>query len=712
MERTFASAKLSGDIQAKALIDSLSGLERDLSVESGIVYYDFPLFRDSNDDLHRAQVLLASRSHGLQIFAIAPGRSSPDALLGLDNDLSQLESVIFGKCLQSRRLRKSQRELAFPLSGFLVAVDLASGQVPPTENELLKSFGSLPAAIANSKMEEPLSEDAWRELRAIVEGTKAIIRPKPRPIPPAQRDQPTSKVSILAELESEIATFDANQRRAAISLVNGPQRIRGLAGSGKTVVLAMKAAHIHLVDPDADILFTFYTKSLYDSIRRLITRFYRQYNDRDPDWTKIHVRHAWGGRTMEGVYYSACLENGYSPRDYKSVASQDNPFAYICSDLLKQGTLTQAYDYTLMDEAQDFPPSFYQLCFRLTKGGERDRNVIWAYDELQNIINVKVASPKETFGTDPLGVPIMDLDRAAAQSQIGMSHDIVLYKCYRNPREILVCAHALGFGVYSDTMVQTLENKAHWEDLGYAVESGEIRVGGKVVVTRPEENSPLAISHRQTPAEIIETHVADSMGQEADWVVSEIQLFIKEGLNANDILVICLDDRNTRGYFKDISEKLDLLGLRTNNLLADPYSEPHFTIADHVTLSTVYRAKGNEAAVVIAIGIDAITPQSRSQKARNKLFTAFTRAKAWLRVSGINGGAEFLMKEISSAIAKMPSMVFIQPDPKDILTLQRDLSDRASKLRKLQEPLFKELEEMEFDENEKDAFLSGLRKKK
>ena len=126
----------------------------------------------------------------------------------------------------------------------------------------------------------------------------------------------------------------------------------------------------------------------------------------------------------------------------------------------------------------------------------------------------------------------------------------------------------------------------------------------------------------------------------------EIQLFIKEGLNANDILVICLDDRNIRGYFKDISEKLDLLGLRTNNLLADPYSEPHFTIADHVTLSTVYRTKGNEAAVVIAIGIDAIAPQSRSQKARNKLFTAFTRAKAWLRVSGINGGAEFLMKEI------------------------------------------------------------------
>lgn len=260
---------------------------------------------------------------------------------------------------------------------------------------------------------------------------------------------------------------------------------------------------------------------------------------------------------MEGVYYNACLENGYQPKDFRTVASQENPFSFVCSDLLKQGPLQQAYDYTLMDEAQDFPPSFYQLCFRLTKGGDLDRNIIWAYDELQNIINVKVASPKETFGTAPSGISLIDLDRAANKSQIGMAHDIVLYKCYRNPREILVCAHALGFGIYSDTMVQTLENKAHWEDLGYEVETGDIRVGRKVVVMRPEANSPLVISRRQTPDEIISTFVADNMAQEADWAVAEIQDFIKEGLNPNDVMVVCLDDRNARNYFKDISKKLD-----------------------------------------------------------------------------------------------------------------------------------------------------------
>ena len=35
------------------------------------------------------------------------------------------------------------------------------------------------------------------------------------------------------------------QGRAVIETVEGVQRIRGLAGSGKTIVLALKAAYLH-----------------------------------------------------------------------------------------------------------------------------------------------------------------------------------------------------------------------------------------------------------------------------------------------------------------------------------------------------------------------------------------------------------------------------------------------------------------------------------
>jgi superfamily I DNA and RNA helicase len=710
MEKTFASARLKSDTRARDPITYLDDSENSLNIDTGTVYYDFPLFQDANERLHRAGVLLASRSHGVVLFAaIAPEDSA--ALSGADEDLSQLQSIIFGKCLQSKLLRRSHKELIFPVAGYLVAAG-ADVAFPNLENEAISALNQIPDHLATVKLREPISTDAWHELRAILEGTKAIIRPKPRVISQASKSAPNSKPAILAELENEIANFDANQRRAAISIVNGPQRIRGLAGSGKTVVLAMKAAHIHLNDPDAHVLFTFYTKSLYDFIRRLITRFYRQFNDRDPDWSKVHVRHAWGGRGMGGVYYDACIANGQQPLTLRSVMNKANPFDHVCDQLLSAGSLKQAYDYVLMDEAQDFPPAFYKLCFSLVRGGELDRNVIWAYDELQNIINVKVASPVEIFGTNAKNVPLMDLQRAAASSQEGTSHDIVLYKSYRNPREILICAHALGFGMYSDTMVQTLENKEHWEDLGYQVENGTFDVGSRVTIIRPEANSPLVISRRQSPSELIEVFVADSIENEANWIVTSIQGLLGEGLDASDIMVICLDDRNARGYFKSISEGLDAHAIRVNNLLADPYGVPRFYIQDHVTLTTVYRAKGNETAVVFAIGIDAIYPNRKQQQARNKLFTAFTRAKGWLRISGIGGGATQFKNEIGRAKELMPRMRFVQPDPSQIMTLQRDLSDKESKLRRLQEQIDQQFDALDIDPEEREAFLVGLRKKR
>ena len=81
----------------------------------------------------------------------------------------------------------------------------------------------------------------------------------------------------------------------------------------------MKAAHIHLHHPEATILFTFWTKSLYDLAKQLITRFYRQFDDRDPDWTKLNILHAWGGKNIEGVYYNACIDNGIIPLRFKQV---------------------------------------------------------------------------------------------------------------------------------------------------------------------------------------------------------------------------------------------------------------------------------------------------------------------------------------------------------------------------------------------------------
>src|SRR5690606_17817387 len=151
------------------------------------------------------------------------------------------------------------------------------------------------------------------------------------------KDFKNSKGAILSAIENEIYNFDLEQKRAALFILDGPQRIRGLAGSGKTVILSMKAALIHLQNPDANVLYTYYTKSLHDVVKNLITRFYRQFADRDPNWSKINIMHAWGGKYMEGVYYNACKNNSITPIDLSQarINNKEQPFKYVCEELNK-----------------------------------------------------------------------------------------------------------------------------------------------------------------------------------------------------------------------------------------------------------------------------------------------------------------------------------------------------------------------------------------
>jgi superfamily I DNA and RNA helicase len=152
-------------------------------------------------------------------------------------------------------------------------------------------------------------------------------------------------------------------------MISGPQRIRGLAGSGKTVILAMKAALAHLEDPESRILVTYYTRSLRNHLTGLITRFYRHFGEGDPDWSKIHVYHGWGRQELPGVYREACIRAGLSPITFAVAQAQRRgnqpPFDYVCRALIDTGRVQQHYDQILIDEGQDFPESFYELCYPL-----------------------------------------------------------------------------------------------------------------------------------------------------------------------------------------------------------------------------------------------------------------------------------------------------------------------------------------------------------
>ncbi len=642
------------------LIDHLNAYDSEIGIQDGILYYGYPVFKGYEDNTVKTNFLLISKKVGVVLFATASENYIESKLESLNETYSHVNSLL----IKSSILRK-KKNLSFDIE-----TKIFSPSSIFEDEDIISSIKDLNNFLIDQDVE--LTQDQIDEIRSILEGAKALSKPTQRK---SIVEDHNNKLNILIKLEDEIINFDAEQRKAAINLINGPQRIRGLAGSGKTIILAMKAAYIHLQYPEKKILFTFYTKSLYSLIYKVIANFYRHFSGGDPNWDNIAVLHAWGGYRVDGVYYNAAIDNGYNPIPFKDAQHTNDPFKYVCSELASKD-INGKYDYILIDEAQDLPDEFFRICYKLATGETgKDKNIVWAYDDLQTIFNIYTRTPLELFGSDSKGNPLVDLTTFSSNLTWGQSNDIVLHKCYRNPLDVLVTAHALGFGLY-DEPVQILENMDHWQDVGYELISGTYEEGCDVIIRRKPENSPLSISKYQSKDEIIKTFIASTMDEEVDKIINEIQYFIQQGLKPSDIMVISLDDRYAKSYFRKISYKLSDLNILTNNILSSSSENPPFILDNMITLTTVHRAKGNEAACVFVLGIDSLYTVKRLRQTRNKIFTAFTRTKAWLRISGIGDNAYHFKNEIDMSLEKSPNLEFKVPNKETLEHIQRDLSEK------------------------------------
>ena len=295
---------------------------------------------------------------------------------------------------------------------------------------------------------------------------------------------PESKGSILKSLESEIANLDQWQKHAAIESPNGPQRIRGLAGSGKTIVLALKAAYLHALNPTWRIAVTFSTRALYQQFEDLVRRFSFEHSNDEPNWNNLRIIHAWGGRNRDGLYQQIALHCGQTPRDFlygKSRYGMDDAFEGVCSELLlaiSSMAHKPLYDAVIIDEAQDFSESFFQLVYKMTKDPKR---IIWAYDELQNLSNSSLPTVEQQFGKNPHGESNVSLLNTRNTPQ----QDIVLPVCYRNTPWALALAHGLGLGTSREAgLVQSFDDPSLWMAIGYRVVDGSLQKGTRVVLER------------------------------------------------------------------------------------------------------------------------------------------------------------------------------------------------------------------------------------
>lgn len=323
---------------------------------------------------------------------------------------------------------------------------------------------------------------------------------------------------------------------------------------------------------------------------------------------------------------------------------------------------------TLIDEGQDFPSSFYKVCRKITK----DMRIVWAYDDFQNIFDVNIQDEKETFGKDNANEYYVDFSRDE-----NILQDIVLHKCYRNPRLALINAFALGLGIYNDRVLQRLENNNHWTDLGFEVEQGDSSDNCEMLISRPLENSPIK-TNEFFKEDSIQIEIFDDITKECEYVCNKIINDIRvENLRPDDISVIGIDNKHIKVYFKIIERVLSESGIYSFNLLNAPNNNIKYSIENRVTLSTLNKAKGNESGMVYIVGTEYAFLNKDYIIDRNKIFTAITRSKGWVVLTGF-ARAEQCKKEMEILKKNDYKFFFKQPSKEATKTILRGITEQQS----------------------------------
>ena len=304
-------------------------------------------------------------------------------------------------------------------------------------DRLRHKFGNAPV-----RKQQPLPEEEWDAAVAMLKGSEAIQNVPRRPT-----KRQDSKAAMLRQVEQKMKAFDLQQHKVAVQIPAGPQRIRGLAGTGKTVVLAQKAAYMHVNYPEWEILFTILLPYLlYGQIRNYIKQFVQEFSQgsiAEPNWSKVQVLYGWGAWDRPGLYRELCRLTKQPFRNYSDAqtyfaTNSNRAFDKCCEELLTSGLVPELYDAVLIDEAQDFGIHYLRLCYQALRQPKR---IVWGYDEVQSLEDLDIPTAETLFGRDANGNPIVDLDGVYPGD---IEKDMILYHCYRNPRPVLVAAHAFG----------------------------------------------------------------------------------------------------------------------------------------------------------------------------------------------------------------------------------------------------------------------------
>jgi superfamily I DNA and RNA helicase len=398
-----------------------------------------------------------------------------------------------------------------------------------------------------------------------------------------------------------------------------PRVIRGVAGSGKTVVLANQVARYALRNgelfdrQEVKVAALCFNRTLVPFLREKITIAYRQRMGGDDFLPDIGIY------LLNGLMFHLSGEKNplvnYVPIKGLNAVPDPTERANKYRQQLAEFNSNDPHEYErrlfdaiFVDEGQDFEPEEYKLLLDLLRPDPEtgERCLVVFYDDAQNLYARRRPNWK-----DDVGIDVGKGDRSR-----------VMKECFRNTREIVDLAFnvLVGSKAPGDQRVQTRT----FAQVPELARQGLIE----------ESNGIFRVRFAERTFEPPAVRGFESRRAEKEWVASEIVRLVKEEwVKPEHILVVF----HRKGEFQD----LDLIirerdeGRQIKGFIK-PYEEAFrdslIFQEGQVTLSTTFSAKGYDAYVVFVIGSDLFNTDNAG---RASFYVGATRAKLRLYVTGI-----------------------------------------------------------------------------
>jgi len=460
---------------------------------------------------------------------------------------------------------------------------------------------------------------------------------------------------LIDRKNAQLRRLTKEQEDLAFSplLTRGPKVIRGVAGSGKTIVLANAVAEtllreMPLADQQASssaaklaprILVLCFNRSLIAYLTNLIRQCFEV---RKPDSS---VRYPESAVTITNIHR---LASRLAPaKGYDTIDD-----AYTVSSILNNGLGDAIYDFCFIDEGQDINLDWYPLIRALTRDHDGfGRSIVVFYDDAQNLYGMR----RPGKGGEPTWESLL------GSQPNPRSLKTIMRMGHRNTNQVLSFSFAMLLGGYAETDPQM----AMFADLNDY--SKEI-IPDDPAVDHPNAGRPCVVKLDQRLYKINFSvaegakpyvHCCSTEQQMLDDLVRSIAnaLDPKAGnVQPSDILVMAPEVQQVTA----IASALEATGIPIHVL-------PRYNQIDNrddgcfregaVTVSTIKATKGYTAHVCHLVYADSLSKAGdelpRHQQARAQFHVACTRSSLILDVWGLNSP---LMEEARQAAEALASL--------------------------------------------------------